>query len=67
MPYLISYINQHIMIHFGELVQSADIHTFITVQMEQKLHELVGDLADISMLKGTDCKEYEMQHCCWRF
>lgn len=39
-------------------VQSVDIHYFLTVGSEKELHELVGELTDISILKGWDCAEY---------
>lgn len=39
-------------------VQSADIHTYITVQNEKVLHRLVGELMDISMKHGHECSEY---------
>jgi hypothetical protein len=40
-------------------VQEAKIDVFITVKNEQTLHELVGDLTDIAIVKGFDCKEYQ--------
>lgn len=39
-------------------VESADTNVYITVKNEKVLHQLVGELTDISMLKGYDCKEY---------
>lgn len=39
-------------------VQSVSIHTFLTIASEQELHKLVGELTDISILKGFNCKEY---------